>query len=504
MIHFYCRDFLRLAHPLGCAEVEVHQVTKREDRPIADTIDGTTNLKTADHVSKTSSHTTQDVREQSLLKDFNETLMSSGNCFPDRRSRASSANSSSGGEEGQTGTSDDNIEVPMKPRFIYKSKRRMKPRSKSKSKFYTPSPSSSVDGIDVSDIGSPGDNQRQALILDDVTDRVHMEQEGTSKDTIHSDDYEGLPFYSIGKPSISRADKGNTEGTRSCEDPPESTQRSGGEENASKIGSIPANNPESELHLVVKQQPTSHLSQHGSTGEINAFSFHVDSPREPSQFSDNPSINNQLSDVKLSSKQLSDNQLSDNQLSGGQSLNNQLSDVKLSSKQLSDNQLSDNQLSGGQSLNNQLSGAQLSDGDGITSPANSFETEEVFGSPRPDSYSDLILGSHTGSQINDGRTTGDYLVGSDPGKDSLTPNNSVTEIATRQGGGTVHLSRIKCLVSMTTPRDMHLCGTTSLPGFVEFNMSLDGFGCLFFPSIAPHVPPGETDLDALSVLNCSS
>lgn len=73
-------------------------------------------------------------------------------------------------------------------------------------------------------------------------------------------------------------------------------------------------------------------------------------------------------------------------------------------------------------------------------------------------------------------------------------DEAFTEIASRQGGGAIPLSRIKSLVSMTTPRDMHLCGTTSLPGFVEFNMSSDGFGCLFFPSISPHLPPGTVDV----------
>ncbi|CAD6191346.1 unnamed protein product [Caenorhabditis auriculariae] len=49
-------------------------------------------------------------------------------------------------------------------------------------------------------------------------------------------------------------------------------------------------------------------------------------------------------------------------------------------------------------------------------------------------------------------------------------------------GGPVPLQRVKALVSMMTPRDQRL-GTS--PSFVEFDMSLEGFGALFLPSIAP-------------------
>lgn len=52
------------------------------------------------------------------------------------------------------------------------------------------------------------------------------------------------------------------------------------------------------------------------------------------------------------------------------------------------------------------------------------------------------------------------------------------------------LARIQSLVSMTTPRDGILYGSSSLaasPPFVEFDMSLDGFGCLFIPSVFPQV-----------------
>ncbi|XP_013179018.1 PREDICTED: WD repeat and FYVE domain-containing protein 3 isoform X1 [Papilio xuthus] len=52
-------------------------------------------------------------------------------------------------------------------------------------------------------------------------------------------------------------------------------------------------------------------------------------------------------------------------------------------------------------------------------------------------------------------------------------------------GGPVPLTRIKTLVSMTTPRDYRSQNSCTLPPFVEFDMSAEGFGCLYLPSIAP-------------------
>ena len=54
------------------------------------------------------------------------------------------------------------------------------------------------------------------------------------------------------------------------------------------------------------------------------------------------------------------------------------------------------------------------------------------------------------------------------------------------------LARVKCLVSMTTPRDVRLHGATITPAFVEFDMSVEGFGCLYLPSSAPQGPPNPS------------
>uniref|UniRef100_H3DD36 WD repeat and FYVE domain containing 3 n=1 Tax=Tetraodon nigroviridis TaxID=99883 RepID=H3DD36_TETNG len=66
-------------------------------------------------------------------------------------------------------------------------------------------------------------------------------------------------------------------------------------------------------------------------------------------------------------------------------------------------------------------------------------------------------------------------------------------------GSTVPLTRVKCLVSMTTPHDIRLNGSAVTPAFVEFDNSLEGFGCLFLPSLAPHnAPTNNTNASGVS------
>ncbi|CAG4985996.1 unnamed protein product [Colias eurytheme] len=67
-------------------------------------------------------------------------------------------------------------------------------------------------------------------------------------------------------------------------------------------------------------------------------------------------------------------------------------------------------------------------------------------------------------------------------------------------GGPVPLTRIKTLVSMTTPRDYRSQNSCTLPPFVEFDMSAEGFGCLYLPSIAPQ----SANLNALGSQDTST
>src|SRR5688572_29248749 len=54
-----------------------------------------------------------------------------------------------------------------------------------------------------------------------------------------------------------------------------------------------------------------------------------------------------------------------------------------------------------------------------------------------------------------------------------SPQRSSGLISTGEG---VPLTRVKCLVSMTTPRDVRLHGASITPSFIEFDMSSEGFG----------------------------
>lgn len=69
--------------------------------------------------------------------------------------------------------------------------------------------------------------------------------------------------------------------------------------------------------------------------------------------------------------------------------------------------------------------------------------------------------------------------------------------STEPGGGPVPLTRIKTLVSMTTPKDFRSQSSYTLPPFVEFDMSAEGFGCLYLPSIAPQSPSGPSVVTGL-------
>ncbi|CAG9764999.1 unnamed protein product [Ceutorhynchus assimilis] len=65
------------------------------------------------------------------------------------------------------------------------------------------------------------------------------------------------------------------------------------------------------------------------------------------------------------------------------------------------------------------------------------------------------------------------------------PLNCLPLGSTEPGGGPVPLTRIKTIVSMTTPKDFRAQFSYTLPPFIEFDMATEGFGCLYLPSIAP-------------------
>lgn len=66
------------------------------------------------------------------------------------------------------------------------------------------------------------------------------------------------------------------------------------------------------------------------------------------------------------------------------------------------------------------------------------------------------------------------------------------------GGGFLPLTRIKTLVSMTTPRDMHLQNNSISPPFIEFDMAPEGFGCLYLPSLCPSSPLAASSSSVVS------
>ena len=82
----------------------------------------------------------------------------------------------------------------------------------------------------------------------------------------------------------------------------------------------------------------------------------------------------------------------------------------------------------------------------------------------------------------------DYLRLGDPlcckSLDELTENE--------ERSTTIPVNRVRCIVTMTTPRDVNLHGVAITPPFVEFNMNYEGFGCMYIPSMAPQGPPNPS------------
>ena len=66
----------------------------------------------------------------------------------------------------------------------------------------------------------------------------------------------------------------------------------------------------------------------------------------------------------------------------------------------------------------------------------------------------------------------------------LQPNH---DLSTSNSKSFVALARIKALHAMTAPTHLH---KETLPPFIEFDMSTEGFGCLFIPSLAPQSATG--------------
>ncbi|XP_055711660.1 WD repeat and FYVE domain-containing protein 3 [Phlebotomus papatasi] len=71
--------------------------------------------------------------------------------------------------------------------------------------------------------------------------------------------------------------------------------------------------------------------------------------------------------------------------------------------------------------------------------------------------------------------------------------------AAYKAGGSVPLTRIKTLVSMTTPRDFRAHGSCTLPPFIEMDMSSEGFASIFLPSIAPQAPNIGGNIDTNTI-----
>ncbi|XP_068022264.1 WD repeat- and FYVE domain-containing protein 4 [Melanerpes formicivorus] len=56
-------------------------------------------------------------------------------------------------------------------------------------------------------------------------------------------------------------------------------------------------------------------------------------------------------------------------------------------------------------------------------------------------------------------------------------------------GSALALQTAMSLISMTSPRNFPLCNTSLAPSFVEFDMSMEGYGCVYLPTLATVMGP---------------
>ena len=81
-----------------------------------------------------------------------------------------------------------------------------------------------------------------------------------------------------------------------------------------------------------------------------------------------------------------------------------------------------------------------------------------------------------------------YTIESNKLEEKSMKRSKVDNLVVEKGkkyGGSLSLARIQSLVSMTTPRSSNLSNMLGSPSFIEIDHSIDGFGCLFLPSVFP-------------------
>ena len=88
------------------------------------------------------------------------------------------------------------------------------------------------------------------------------------------------------------------------------------------------------------------------------------------------------------------------------------------------------------------------------------------------------------------------LLDSDVEEADIEPNDDLKEaiyrLCDKFEGRPLPQNLVKCVVSLTTPRD--ILSTTPLepPAFVEFSLSEDGYSCLFIPALTPSYGQGKS------------
>ena len=87
----------------------------------------------------------------------------------------------------------------------------------------------------------------------------------------------------------------------------------------------------------------------------------------------------------------------------------------------------------------------------------------------------------------------DVITESEESKNSSLVQNELNSLKDKHSfGNKLSVAKIQSLVSMASLRRGGLGGTRDCPSFVEFDMSIEGFAYLFFPSVFPYISSSQS------------
>ncbi|XP_051474966.1 WD repeat- and FYVE domain-containing protein 4 [Apus apus] len=105
---------------------------------------------------------------------------------------------------------------------------------------------------------------------------------------------------------------------------------------------------------------------------------------------------------------------------------------------------------------------------------------------RPSTKKTKVLSCQGSVLTNEAWNEEENMVGNKIGHCTVVPVSSSPWVSK---GSSLALQTAMSLISMTSPRNFQLRSTALAPSFVEFDMSMEGYGCLYLPTLATVMGP---------------